>query len=51
MAVKLTNRLNGASIEVADKEAAKFWLERGYVESTPAKKAATKKSSSSKSSK
>jgi hypothetical protein len=51
-AVKLSHRLTGAKIEVADKEAAKFWTDRGFVaesgttaKKTTAKKAAAKKSS------
>ena len=53
MAVKLTHRLNGSKITVADDDAAKFWTERGYVadsgSSKPTAKKATAKRSSSKS--
>ena len=51
MAVKLTHRLTGASIEVADEKAAEFWLGCGYAaESTEAKKAPAKKSTAKRSS-
>lgn len=51
MSVKLTHRLTGASIEVADEKAAEFWTECGYVaESAEAKKAPAKKSTAKRSS-
>jgi hypothetical protein len=46
-AVKLSHPITGAKLQVADKEAAQFWLDRGYAEeSAPAPKKTAKKSSS-----